>query len=32
VVPYRMKITAGIAGWVVLLAYFALAGRTRATR
>jgi uncharacterized membrane protein SpoIIM required for sporulation len=32
VVPYRIKITAGIAGWVVLLAYFALAGRTRATR
>jgi uncharacterized membrane protein SpoIIM required for sporulation len=31
-VPYRLKIGSGIAGWVVLLAYFALAARTRATR
>jgi len=31
-VPYHTKITVGIAGWVVLLAYFAFSGRARATR
>ena len=30
-VPYETKIAAGAAGWVLLLAYFAFAGRTRAT-
>jgi len=30
--PYALKISVGIAAWVVLLAYFALAGRTRAAR
>lgn len=29
-VPYRTKIAAGVAGWVLLLVYFALAGRARA--
>ena len=31
-VPYRVKIVAGIGGWVTLLAYFAFAGRGHATR
>jgi uncharacterized membrane protein SpoIIM required for sporulation len=31
-VPYRAKIGAGVAGWVLLLAYFGFAGRTRAAR
>lgn len=31
-VPYRVKIGAGIGGWVALLAYFAFLGRARATR
>jgi len=31
-VPFRVKIAVGITAWVVLLVYFALAGRTRATR
>jgi uncharacterized membrane protein SpoIIM required for sporulation len=31
-VPFNFKIAAGIAGWVLLLAYFAFAGRARATR
>ncbi|HKQ28908.1 MAG TPA: stage II sporulation protein M [Burkholderiales bacterium] len=31
-VPYAAKIGAGIGGWVVLLAYFALLGHARATR
>jgi uncharacterized membrane protein SpoIIM required for sporulation len=31
-VPYRVKIVAGIGGWLVLLAYFAFAGRGHATR
>ena len=31
-VPFKIKIGVGIAGWVVLLAYFALAGRSRASR
>ena len=31
-VPYRVKIIAGIGGWVTLLAYFAFAGRAHATR
>jgi uncharacterized membrane protein SpoIIM required for sporulation len=30
-VPYQTKIAAGAAGWVLLLAYFAFAGRARAT-
>jgi len=29
-VPYGTKIAAGVAGWVLLLAYFAFAGRARA--
>jgi uncharacterized membrane protein SpoIIM required for sporulation len=29
-VPFFMKISVGIAGWVILLAYFLLAGRARA--
>jgi hypothetical protein len=29
-VPYHLKIGAGVAAWLVLAAYFALAGRTRA--
>jgi len=28
--PYGTKIAAGVAGWVLLLAYFAFAGRARA--
>src|SRR5918994_1345962 len=31
-VPFNLKILAGIAGWVVLLGYFLLAGRSRAGR
>jgi uncharacterized membrane protein SpoIIM required for sporulation len=31
-VPYRVKMSAGIGGWVALLAYFAFLGRARATR
>jgi uncharacterized membrane protein SpoIIM required for sporulation len=31
-IPYPVKISAGIAGWVVLLAYLAFAGRARAAR
>jgi uncharacterized membrane protein SpoIIM required for sporulation len=31
-VPYGVKIGAGLAGWAIWLAYFALAGRARATR
>jgi uncharacterized membrane protein SpoIIM required for sporulation len=31
-VPYRVKIAAGISGWVLLLGYFAFLGRPRATR
>ncbi len=29
-VPFNLKIAVGIAGWALLLAYFALAGRGRA--
>ncbi len=29
---FQVKIGAGIAGWVILLAYFLLAGRGRAAR
>ena len=31
-VPFRVKISVGITAWAVLLVYFALAGRARATR
>jgi len=31
-IPFSIKISAGVAGWVVLLAYFAFAGRGRAAR
>jgi uncharacterized membrane protein SpoIIM required for sporulation len=31
-VPYRVKIGAGIAGWLLLVTYFAFAGRASATR
>ena len=31
-VPFDLKIGVGIAGWVLLLAYFAFAGRSRAAR
>jgi uncharacterized membrane protein SpoIIM required for sporulation len=31
-VPFATKIAAGVAGWIVFFAYFALAGRTRAAR
>jgi uncharacterized membrane protein SpoIIM required for sporulation len=31
-VPFSFKIAVGLAGWVLLLAYFAFAGRGRATR
>jgi len=31
-VPFRVKIGVGIAGWALLLAYFSLAGRSRAAR
>jgi uncharacterized membrane protein SpoIIM required for sporulation len=31
-VPFDIKIGVGVAGWVLLLAYFLLAGRLRATR
>ena len=31
-VPFAMKISVGIAGWLLLLAYFSLAGRSRAAR
>jgi uncharacterized membrane protein SpoIIM required for sporulation len=31
-VPFNIKIGVGVAGWVLLLAYFLLAGRWRATR
>ena len=31
-IPFRMKIAAGIAGWIVLFLYFLFAGRARAAR
>jgi uncharacterized membrane protein SpoIIM required for sporulation len=31
-VPFNVKIAVGVAGWVLLFAYFALAGRARAAR
>ena len=31
-IPFHFKITAGVAGWVLLLGYFALGGRARAAR
>jgi uncharacterized membrane protein SpoIIM required for sporulation len=31
-IPFNLKIIAGVAGWVILLAYFAFAGRGRAAR
>jgi uncharacterized membrane protein SpoIIM required for sporulation len=31
-VPFHFKVTVGLAGWLVFLAYFLLAGRARATR
>ena len=31
-VPFSLKISVGIAGWLLLFAYFSLAGRARATR
>ncbi len=31
-VAFHLKITVGVAGWVLLLAYFAFAGRARAAR
>jgi uncharacterized membrane protein SpoIIM required for sporulation len=31
-VPYEVKISAGVGGWVALLAYFGFLGRARATR
>jgi hypothetical protein len=31
-VPFRIKIAVGVAGWVLLLAYFLFAGRSRASR
>jgi uncharacterized membrane protein SpoIIM required for sporulation len=31
-IPFDVKLTVGVAGWAVLLAYFALAGRARAAR
>jgi uncharacterized membrane protein SpoIIM required for sporulation len=31
-VPFEVKLGVGAAGWALLLAYFALAGRSRATR
>jgi hypothetical protein len=31
-VPHQVKIWAGIAGWAVLLAYFAFSGRAGAAR
>jgi uncharacterized membrane protein SpoIIM required for sporulation len=31
-VPYATKIAAGVAGWILLLSYFAFAGRARAAR
>jgi uncharacterized membrane protein SpoIIM required for sporulation len=31
-IPFRFKITAGVAGWLLLLGYFLLAGRARAAR
>jgi uncharacterized membrane protein SpoIIM required for sporulation len=31
-VPFQVKVTIGIAGWVVLLAYLAFGGRARAAR
>jgi uncharacterized membrane protein SpoIIM required for sporulation len=31
-IPFNVKITAGVAAWVVLLAYLLLAGRSRAAR
>jgi len=31
-VPFNVKIGVGLAGWVVALAYFLLAGRARAAR
>ncbi len=31
-IPFRFKIAAGVAGWMLLLGYFLLAGRARAAR
>jgi len=31
-IPFRVKIGVGATGWLVLLAYFLLAGRARAAR
>jgi uncharacterized membrane protein SpoIIM required for sporulation len=31
-IPFNLKMIAGVAGWVILLAYFAFAGRGRAAR
>jgi hypothetical protein len=31
-IPFILKIIVGIAGWVLLLAYFLLAGRAHAAR
>jgi len=31
-VPFRVKIVAGLAGWLVLLVYFAFDGRSQAAR
>jgi uncharacterized membrane protein SpoIIM required for sporulation len=31
-IPFEVKISVGIAGWVLLLSYFAFAGRARAAR
>jgi hypothetical protein len=31
-IPFDLKIAVGLAGWAILLAYFALAGRGRAAR
>lgn len=31
-VPFNLKILVGVAGWVILLAYFAVGGRNRAAR
>jgi len=31
-IPFRFKIAAGVAGWILLLGYFLLAGRARAAR
>jgi uncharacterized membrane protein SpoIIM required for sporulation len=31
-IPFRFKIIAGVAGWILLLGYFLFAGRARAAR